>query len=120
MAEYRGWGILVLIVPFAWIFAMIALVIAFGHYEPNLAKAGAMADWTIGSGLLLGAATLWLVSYHRSGVAPGRDTFNGLPMRYFSYPVAAGAVFCFALPYLPPFPAWVDRTMQWISDLHLM
>jgi hypothetical protein len=115
MFEYRGWGILVWIAPFAWIFVMIALGIALGHYEPNLAKAGAMADRVIGSGLMLGAVTLWLVARHRAAVAPGRDTFNGLPMRYFAYPVAAGAAFCFALPYLPPFPGWVDRVMQWIS-----
>jgi hypothetical protein len=120
MAEYRGWGILVLIVPFAWIFAMIALVLAFGRYEPNLARAGAMADWTIGSGLLLGAATLWVVSQHRSAVAPGRDSFIGFPMRYFPYPVAAGAVFCFALPWMPTFPPWVDKVMEWIGAHHLI
>ena len=83
-------------------------------------KAGAIADRTIGAGLMLGAAALWLVSNHRNAVAPDRDSFNGLPMRYFSYPVAAGAVFCFALPYLPTFPPWVDRLMQWIVDLHLL
>lgn len=120
MAEYRGWGLMVLIVPFACIFVMIALVIAFGHYEPNLAKAGAIADRTIGSGLLLGAAALWLVSHHRNAIAPRRDSLNGVPMGYFSYPVAAGGVFCFALPYLPTFPPWVDGVMEWISNLHLL
>jgi hypothetical protein len=115
MFEYRGWGILVWIVPFAWIFAMIAVVLAIGHYEPNLAKAGAIADRAVGAGLALGAASLWLISHHRAAVAPGRDQFNGLPMRYFSYPVAAGAIFCFALPYMAPFPTWVDRLMVWLG-----
>jgi hypothetical protein len=119
MFEYRGWGILVWIVPFAWIFVMIALGLAFGHYEPDQAKAGAMADRVIGFGLALGAASLWLISRHRSAVAPGRDEFNGLPMRYLSYPVAAGAIFCFALPYLGPFPHWVDRLMEWFGRVLL-
>jgi len=115
MFEYRGWGILVWIVPFAWIFVMIALALALGHYEPNAARAGALAARVVGFGLGLGAATLWLISRHRDAVAPGRDQFNGLPMRYLTYPVAAGAVFCLALPYMPPFPPWVDHMMDWIS-----
>jgi hypothetical protein len=110
MAHYRGWGLLVLIVPFAWIFVMIGLLIFAGYYQPDPAKAAAAAWRTVGAGLALGAATLWVISHHRAQVAPGRDAFSFLPMGYFSYLVAAGAMLAFAMPYIgPPLAPLVAR-----------
>src|SRR5262249_55911435 len=39
MIFYRGWGILVLLVPFAWIFLFVGIMIGTGYYEPDEAKA---------------------------------------------------------------------------------
>jgi hypothetical protein len=102
MVHYRGWGLLVLIVPFAWVFAMIGMLIFTGYYEPDPAKAAATSWRVVGAGLALGAATLWVISHHRAQVAPGRDAFSFLPMGYFSYLVAAGAMLAFAMPYIGP------------------
>lgn len=82
---WRGWGIIVLFVPFAWIFLLVGLVIAGEYYEPDPAKAAAMVYRMGAAALALSTATLWAVSRYRARVAPGRDQFTLIPMNYWTY-----------------------------------
>jgi hypothetical protein len=98
---WRGWGILVLLVPFAWIFLLVGIMIGWGTYEPDPQKAAAFTYRLFGRALLLAAITLEIVVRYRARVAPGHDTFTFIPMKYWTYVVAAGAVILFAMSFFP-------------------
>jgi len=96
-AVWRGWGHLVFFVPFAWIFVLVGVLIGSNYHEPDEAKAmvyraGALA-------LALAAVTLWIISHYRSRVAPDRDEFSFIPMKYCTYAIAAGALAAFVTSF---------------------
>jgi hypothetical protein len=89
---WRGWGILVFFVPFVWIFILVGVMIGWDYYEPDPAKAAAMAYRLVALALALATVTLWAISRYRSRVAPSRDEFTFIPMKYWTWVVAAGAL----------------------------
>lgn len=99
MLIWRGWGHLVFFVPFAWIFVLIAVVIGSNYYEPDEAKLDAMIFRLGALALALASVTLWFITRYRSRVAPGRDEFSFIPMKYFTSVIAAGAVAAFAASF---------------------
>ena len=98
---WRGWGILVLFVPLAWIFLLIGIMIGWGSYEPDPQKAEAFTYRLFGLALLLAALTLQIIVRYRSRVAPGQDAFTFVPMKYWTSVVAVGAAVLFALSFFP-------------------
>ena len=95
MIVFRGWGSLVFFVPFAWMFVLIFIMIGWGYYEPDPAKAAATV-YRMGSlALALAAVSLWAISRYRSRVAPSRDEFSFVPMKYWTYVIAVGALAAF-------------------------
>ena len=42
MLFWRGWGVLVFIVPFAWIFVLIGVTIGMDYHEPDPGKVAVM------------------------------------------------------------------------------
>jgi hypothetical protein len=96
---WRGWGILVLFVPFAWLFVVVGVMIGWGTYEPDAAKAAATTYRMGALSFLLAALSLYAISHYRSRVAPGVDQFTFIPMRYWTWVVAAGAVAAFVASF---------------------
>jgi hypothetical protein len=99
MLFWRGWGHLVFFVPFAWIFVLVGVLIGSNYHEPDEAKAEAMVYRAGGLALALAAVTLWIISHYRSRVAPGRDEFSFIPMKYCTYAIAAGALAAFVTSF---------------------
>lgn len=89
---WRGWGHLVFFVPFAWFFILIGIMIGLDYHEPDPVEAG-RGVYRLGAlALALATVTLWAVSRYRSRVAPGADEFTFIPMKYWTYVIAAGAI----------------------------
>jgi len=101
MIFFRGWGSLVFFVPFIWIFILVGIMIGTGTYEPDAAKLNVMMYRGAALALTLSAVTLWFICNYRSRVAPGRDEFSFIPMKYWTWVVLAGAVVVLALSYFP-------------------
>jgi hypothetical protein len=97
---WRGVGFLVFFVPFAWIFLLVGIMIGIGSHEPDPHKATVFVHRLFALAFALSAVTLDLVSRYRSRAAPGRDEFMFIPMRYWSWVVAAGAVALFVASFL--------------------
>ena len=92
-------GHLVFFVPFAWIFVLIGFLIGSDYHEPDEAKALAMIYRMGALALALATVTLWIISRYRSRVAPGRDEFSFIPMKYYIYVMAASALAAFAVSF---------------------
>jgi hypothetical protein len=99
MLIWRGWGHLVFFVPFAWIFVLLGVFIGTNYHEPDEAKVDVMVYRAGALALALAAVTLWIISNYRSRVAPGRDEFAFIPMRYCTYAIAAGALAAFVTSF---------------------
>ncbi len=101
MIFFRGWGSLVFFVPFFWIFVLVGVGIGTGYYEPDAAKLTVVMYRGAALALALSTATLWGICRYRSQVAPGRDEFSFIPMRYWTWVALAGAFVVFALSFFP-------------------
>jgi len=113
MLFWRGWGILVFVVTFAWIFILIGFMIASGYHEPDAAKAAAYTDRLFAQAFLLSAVTVFFLARHRENTpvkvvdpatgqtlwVPKIDDFMFIRMKYWAYVLAAGAAAMFIKSY---------------------
>jgi hypothetical protein len=59
MIVWRGWGILIVVVPLAWWIAIVIGFAVWGYYQPDHDKAAAFVYRTLAAGCALGVVTLW-------------------------------------------------------------
>ena len=102
MLFWRGWGILVFVVPFAWIFVLIGVVIGMDYHEPDPGKVAVMIYRLGALAFALAAVTLLAVERYRSRAAPGADDFAFIPMTYWPWLVTAGALGLFVASFFNP------------------
>jgi len=106
MIFWRGWGILVFLVTFAWMFILIGIMILSGSYEPDEAKAAADIDRLFALSLALSAASVFFLARYREK-APGKvvdprtgqidlvphtDEFMFIRMKYWAHILAAFSI----------------------------
>jgi hypothetical protein len=106
MIFWRGWGILVFIVTFAWMFIAIGLMISSGSYEPDEAKAAADIDRLFALCLILSAASVFFMARYRdktpskvfdsatgqTHLVPHVDEFMFIRMKYWTPILVAFAI----------------------------
>ena len=106
MIFWRGWGILVFIVTFAWIFIAIGIMISTGSYEPDEAKAAADIDRLFALSLILSAASVFFLAQYRDKnpskvsdpatgqiyLIPHADEFMFIRMKYWTHILVAFSV----------------------------
>ncbi len=102
---WRGWGILVLFVPIAWLIAVLLGIVVSEWHEPDTVKAMAAICRLGAAGLAAATVNLWLVARYRERVAPGADTFIFIPMKYWIYVVALFVPVLLILSFFPIVPA---------------
>ncbi len=99
MLFWRGWGILVFIVTFAWIFIAIGIVISSGFHEPDEAKATAYIYQLFALCLILSAACVYFLARYREktprkvvdpstgqiDLIPHTDEFMFIRMKYWAH-----------------------------------
>jgi hypothetical protein len=102
MIFWRGWGILVLLVPFAWIFLIVGIMIGIGYYDPDEARVAALIYRLGALAFALSAICLYPIVRYRARVAPGQDEFSFVPMKYWTYVLAAVAVALLAASFFNP------------------
>ena len=78
---------------------MTGVLIGRGDYEPDAAKAAATVYRMGALAFALATVTLWAISRYRSRVAPGRDEFIFIPMKYWTYVIGAGAIAMFVASF---------------------
>lgn len=89
---WRGWGITVFFIPFVWIFILVGVMLGMDYYEPDPVKAAAATYRMFALAFALAAVTLFLIMRYRTRVAPDRDDFMFIPMKYWTWIVAVGAI----------------------------
>jgi hypothetical protein len=106
MLFWKGWGILVFIVTFAWMFIVIGIMIATGFHEPDEAKAAAATDLLFALSFILSASSVFLLARYRDNTpreivdpttgqthpVPHVDEFMFIRMKYWTHILAACAV----------------------------
>ena len=106
MIFWRGWGILVFIVTFAWIFIAIGIMIASGSYEPDEAKATADIYRLFALSLILSAASVFFLGRYRdkrprkvvdsatgqTHLIPHTDEFMFIRMKYWTHILVAFSI----------------------------
>ena len=109
MLFWRGWGILVFVVTFAWIFILIGITIAAESHEPDESKAAAFTDRLFAVSLILSAATVFLLARYRDNrpgkvvdpatyetrLVPHVDEFMFIRMKYWAHILAALSIAMF-------------------------
>ncbi|MFB3886238.1 MAG: hypothetical protein ACE144_13515 [Thermodesulfobacteriota bacterium] len=109
MLFWRGWGILVFVATFGWLFILMGIVIAGGSHEPDAAKAAADTDRLFALSFLLSAATVFLLARYREKT-PGKvvdprtgqihliphvDEFMFIRMKYWTFALLAISIWMF-------------------------
>ena len=109
MIFWRGWGILVFIVTFAWIFTAIGILISSGFHEPDEAKATADIYRLFALCLIVSAACVFFLARYRDNT-PGKvvdsatgqthlvqhtDEFMFIRMKYWTHILVAFSVVMF-------------------------
>ncbi len=106
MIFWRGWGILVFIITFVWIFILIGIMIAAEFYEPDAVKAAVYTDRLFSLSFILSAISVLFLSRYRDrkpyevvdpstgkiDLVPHTDEFMFIPMKYWTYIIAAISV----------------------------
>ena len=109
MLFWRGWGILVFIVTFAWIFIAIGIVISSGFHEPDEAKATADIYRLFAVCLIVSAACVFFLARYRDNtpgkivdpatgqidLVPHTDEFMFIRMKYWTHILIAFSVVMF-------------------------
>ena len=109
MIFWRGWGILVFLVTFGWIFLLIGIMIATEYHEPDEAKGAAVTDLIFALALILSAASVFLLTRYRDNtpgkvvdpatgeihLVPHADEFMFIPMKYWTYVLVAFSAWMF-------------------------
>ncbi len=106
MLCWKGWGILVFIVTFAWIFIVIGIMIAMDFHEPDEAKAAAATDLLFALSFILSASNVFFLARYRENtprevvdpatgeirVVPHTDEFMFIRMKYWTHILAACSI----------------------------
>ncbi len=101
MIIWRGWGILVLLIPIALWLALVLVMVGNGYYEPDQEKAAAMVYRTFAGGCALGALVIWPIAHRRNRTAPGVDHLAFIPMRYWLPILAVVALAVVIASFIP-------------------
>jgi len=92
--HWRGWGLAVMLVTILWLFAVVGAFLAVDAffpdslYTPDRAQAAADAWRMIAASLGLSAATLFLISRHRTrkaskAASPSTDEFMWISLKFW-------------------------------------
>lgn len=106
MLFWRGWGICVFVVTFAWIFILIGIMIASGSHDPDAVRAAIFVDNLFALSFILSAVTVFfLVRYRENRPVklvdpatgqthwfPHTDEFMFIRMKYWTHILAALSV----------------------------
>ena len=109
MLFWRGWGILVFVVTFAWIFIAIGIMISSGFYEPDEAKATADIYRLFALCLIVSAASVFFLARYRDNtpskvvdsstgeihLVPHVDEFMFIRMKYWTHSLVVFSVLMF-------------------------
>ena len=106
MIFWRGWGILVFIATFGWMFILIGIMIASDSYEPDEVKAAVETDRLFALSLALSAASVFFLARYRENrpgkmvdprtgqidLVPHVDEFMFIRMKYWTYIIGAFSI----------------------------
>ncbi len=109
MLFWRGCGILVLIITFAWIFVLIGVMIATESHDPDPIKAAAFVDRLFAMAFLLSSASVFLLARYRENrpakvvdpatyethLIPHIDEFMFIRIKYWGYVLIAASIYMF-------------------------
>jgi hypothetical protein len=102
---WRGWGLLVLFVPLAWLVAVLLGIVVSDWHEPDALKAMATIYRLGAAGLAAATVTLGLLARHRSRTVPaGTDAFLFVPMIYWVYLVGLCVLVLLVISFFPIVP----------------
>jgi hypothetical protein len=109
MLFWKGWGILVFVATFGWLFLLMGIMIAMDSHEPDASKAAADTDLLFALAFILAATTVFFLARYREDTPregvdprtgqieriPHEDEFMFIPMKYWTYFLAACSAYMF-------------------------